>query len=404
MRTQLTWSLAIAFVFELSYFMLVPLISIHLTALGATPAELGVWLAWSAVIPALLVLYLGRMADRFGHLKTLMLGATIIAVSAGALSVANLPWVVTIFLGLLYLGDATVIIGNQVFVGSLGGPEQRVRNFGWVGAAMNVGAMLGAVLGGFLADWRGPWLSFAMVAAVAGGSLLFLPWYPNPKAAIASAAPAARRGILRQSWSMLGLGAIQYAVLAIVLTQLNSGARNSYYPVYLSEVGFSQTSIGFMFSTYALAGIVVRSVAGWLSDRLGTHRLMVISFLACAASLGLIPFTGSFLIQGLLAASLGAAHAVIHPLTTAALLEQVSADDRGLVFGLRMSIQRAVGIVIPLSLGWVAGGFGVGAPMVVAAVIMTLGIIPLHVLRPQAADGDASVSSIGQGKSNRQIR
>lgn len=168
MRTQLTWSLAVAFVFEMAYFALVPLVSLHLTALGASPAELGIWLAWAAAIPALLTLYLGRMTDRFGHLKTLMLGAIIIAVSAAALSLADLPWVASIFLGLLYLGDATVVIANQVFVGSLGGSENRVRNFGWVGAAMNVGAMVGAVLGGFLADWRGPWLSFALVAVKIG--------------------------------------------------------------------------------------------------------------------------------------------------------------------------------------------------------------------------------------------
>lgn len=396
MRTQLTWSLAVAFVFEMAYFALVPLVSLHLTALGASPAELGIWLAWAAAIPAVLVLYLGRMTDRFGHLKTLILGAIIITVSAGALSLAVLPWLASILLGLLYVGDATVIIANQVFVGSLGGPEQRVHNYGWIGAAMNVGAMVGAVLGGFLADWRGPWLSFAMVAVIAGGSLFVLPWYPNPPVVGRQVAPVARRGVWRQSWSLLSLGAIQYAVLATVLTQMNSGARNSYYPVYLSEVGFTQTSVGMMFSVYALAGILIRTAAGWLSRWLGGHRLMVISLLACAVSLGLIPFTSSFLAQGLLAASLGAAHALIHPLTTAALLEQVSAEDRGLVFGLRMSIQRGIGILTPLGLGWVAGGFGVGAPMIVAAGIMALGIIPLHALRARSAASDQPVSTFGQ--------
>jgi len=403
-RTQLTWSLAIAFLFEMAYFSIVPLVSLHLTALGASAVELGVWLAWAATIPALLVIYLGRMTDRIGHIKSLIIGAIIIALSAGVLSLANLPWVASLFLGLLYVGDSAVIIAIQVFVGSIGGPEQRVRNFGWIGAAMNVGAIVGAVLGGFLADWRGTWLTFLLVAVIAGGSLLVLPWFPAATVVKATQAPVARRGVWRQSWSLLALGAIQYAVLATVLIQLTSGARNSYYPIYLSDVGFTQTSVGFMFSVYAFSGIVVRAVAGWLSEWLGHHRLMVISLLVCAVALGVTPFTSSFVVQGLLAASLGAAHAVIQPVTTAAIMEQVSAENRGLVFGLRMSIQRAIGIVTPLGLAWVAGGFGVGAPMLVAAVVMAAGIIPLHVLRVRSTASDPTVSLLGQGKSNRQIR
>lgn len=381
MRRQLSWSLGIAFVFEMSYFMVTPLIPLHLTGLGASPAELGLWLAWAASVPAFLSLFLGRMVDRLGLRRGLLGGAAIVATGVGALALVSPLWLAALFIGLFYLGDATVVIANQVYIGSLGTPEQRVRNYGWFGAFMNIGAMVGPVVGGVLADWRGAEVSFLAAAAITGGAIALFPLLPAVERAAAPAPNSGRgEGVWRQSLALLGLGAIQYAIFAVMLIQLGGGARNSYYPLYLAEVGYSPTRIGVLFAVHSLAGVTVRAATGWLSDRLGNHRLMLLAITTCAASLILTPLGGEFAVQAALAALLGAAHSLIQPLTNASLVAQVSPSDRGLVFGLRMSLQRAIGVVIPLILGGVAGLFGVGAPILAAGLIMLLGLLPLHLL------------------------
>lgn len=380
-RKPLHWSLAIALLFEMSYFMVTPLVPLYLTNMGVSAPAIGSWLAWAAAIPAVLALYLGRMADRLGHTRALLAGAAIVAASSAGLALARAPWLASVCLGLLYLGDATVVIANQVYLGSLGAPEERVRHYGWFGAAMNVGAMVGPVVGGLLADWRGPWLSFALVAAIAAASLTVLPLLP-PIPGLGGAASTPPAGsVWRHSSALLSVRVIQYAMLAMMLIQLGSGARNSYYPLYLAGVGLTPTLVGLLFSIHSLAGVTMRALMGWLSDRLGNHRLMLAAVATCAVSLALTPTSSLWLVQGALAASLGAAHSVIQPLTNAVLVEQVSPQDRGLVFGLRMSLQRGVGVLVPLILGSVAGGFGVGAPMLVAGLIMAAGLLPLERLQ-----------------------
>lgn len=393
MRRQLTWSLGIAFVFEMSYFMVTPLIPLHLTGLGASPAELGVWLAWAATVPAALSLYLGRMTDRLGLKRALLGGAVIVAASVLGMALVAPLWLSALFIGLFYLGDATVVIANQVYIGSLGTPDQRVRHYGWFGAFMNIGAMVGPVVGGLLAEWRAPGDSFLAAAAITAGAIALLPLLPAVERSPAPVpGPGQGAGVWRQSLALLGLGAIQYAMFAMMLIQLGGGARNSYYPLYLAEVGYSPTRVGVLFAVHSLAGVTVRAVTGWLDDRLGNHRLMLLAITGCSLSLILTPLGGTFSLQALLAALLGASHSLIQPLTNASLVAQVSPSDRGLVFGLRMSLQRAIGVVIPLILGGVAGLFGVGAPILAAGLLMLLGLLPLNLLsrRNRTAPNEAA--------------
>lgn len=381
MNRQLAWSLGIAFLFEMAFFMVVPLIPLHFTALGASPAQLGAYMAWAAVIPAALLLYLGRMADRFGHVRAMAGGALIFGASVAGLVIFDQPWTAALCIGLFYLGDSTVVIANQVYVGSLGGPGEQVRYYGWFGAAINVGAMVGPVVGGAIADWRGPSIGFAAAAAISLGALALFPFLPPIQRAAANPAPmASGAGIWRTSWRLLAVQALQYSLLAMVLLQLGGVARNSFYPLYLAEEGLSSTLVGALFSVYSLAGVLIRTVTGYLSDRIGIHRFLLGSLGICCAALALTPFTANFWLLALLAACLGAGHASVQPLTNAAVAVHVPPSDRGLAFALRMAVQQAFAIVVPLLLGWTAGGFGLGAPMLAAAAGILTGMALLHLL------------------------
>jgi len=101
-------------------------------------------------------------------------------------------------------------------------------------------------------------------------------WSPNTDPVLPKLAAAAR---LTVTWQMAFLYAVTFGGFV---------AFSTYLPTYLKEVyGFGLADAGARTAGFAIAAVVARPVGGWLSDKIGPARVLMIS-LAGAAVMAIV--------------------------------------------------------------------------------------------------------------------
>ena len=151
-------------------------VSLFALELGASQALVGVLAAFYAVIPLLLGIYSGRLADTRGARLPLMIGA----VATGLALITGFLWreIAGLFAVSLLMGAGFVFfnVPIQTLAGALGRPEDRPRNFAWLSIGYSMSNLIGPVFAGFSIDHAGhayTFLFFSFVPVVPIALLAF---------------------------------------------------------------------------------------------------------------------------------------------------------------------------------------------------------------------------------------
>ena len=142
------------------------------------------------------------------------------------------------------------------------------------------------------------------------------------------------------------------------------------FPLLASEFALSNTALGIMMSTYALASGLTQIPIGILVDRVGARWVLIIGTGASALAVTLFGFATSYFMLLLLVALLGVAMCAFQPADYAILSASVDRARLGRVFSLHtfggnlgiMAAPLSIGLMAQLW-GWrmamfAAGGFG----------------------------------------------
>ena len=155
--------------------MLEPVLALHLGSLGIGPARIGVLFGIGALMNAFLHPMFGRLADRWGARRMMLLGLTLSAIALPGIGQSwnfasaiafQLPLVATMALmltpSLAYMAEAT----------SRGGVESFGVAYGLYNMAWGAGLLSGPAVGGFVFERMG----FSRLAIVWGVLLLGVTW------------------------------------------------------------------------------------------------------------------------------------------------------------------------------------------------------------------------------------
>ena len=233
--------------------------------------------------------FAGAVADRFGAVRVLCLGAVLYALGLVVMAHAATP-------GTLHLG-AGVLIGFglagcsfNLVLGAFGKllPESwRPLSFGAGTAAGSFGQFFFPPIGNLLIDHLG-WHQALFVFAVS--VLLVLPLsLPFARRSVAGAAASAsempgqsivqalREAFRHRSYVLLVLGFFTCGFqLAFITTHL---------PAYLKDAGLSAAVGGWTLAVIGLANAVGSLGAGWLSGRMAKRRLLAWIYLGRAVAI-----------------------------------------------------------------------------------------------------------------------
>jgi MFS transporter, DHA1 family, inner membrane transport protein len=168
----LVFALALAsFTGILAQFALVPLLPVVASDIDSTVPLLGQTVTLTFLVGALLALGIGPLADHYGHRRLMLIGATLLTLSAIGTALAVDYWTVLLTrlpggLGGGILTSVSVVLASTRFP-----VEQRRWAIGWTVSGISVAPILGAPTITFVGEhfgWRASFLTLGLLALVSG--------------------------------------------------------------------------------------------------------------------------------------------------------------------------------------------------------------------------------------------
>ena len=178
--------------------------------------------------------------------------------------------------------------------------------------------------------------------------------------------------------------ALFVVTLAVFTDMFIHGMIVPILPIYAGSLGISQTALGFLFGSYALALLITTPIFGMISDKLGRRGPMLWGILGLAAATLLFAFANTFWFLLLALILQGCAAAITWTAGLALLADFYPSEERGQAMGIALSGQ-AMGILVGPSLGgWLYQIGGYMFPFFVAAGMAVLdGLLRLLLLKEE---------------------
>jgi MFS family permease len=397
---------AMAFVTQVGVSIMLPLLPLYATSLGATPTVLGLLTSSFAILIAVGQLAGGYMVERVAPRRLVSAGIGVYAVANVLIATAGSAFSLIAFRSLAGLGSGVNQVSERLYVAQAIDRTRLAFANGVLSAAGSAGSVLGPTVGGLLvgvSDVRLPFLVVAATSATAAIASLFLPKPPaeSPARTAAAASPTAAAVppvkaspsetpvVRRFIWS----AATKILVLLFLIQssfQAGFGAFITTYAVFTQErLGWATAEVGLVFSAFGLGSIILGPVLANLADRRGRRDVAIFGsalvLLFPISFFAELPRPVLYLVSVLGGAGVTALEASFF----AMLAEATDGGRRGRAYGwisALSSLGIAVGATAASQLWDRTGDVGLGLLMTGVAVLFVIGFLLLYPRdRPAAA-------------------
>lgn len=365
--------LAVMFINLLGFGIIVPLLPFYAKSFQATPLEIGLIFSAYAVGAFFGEPFWGRLSDAVGRKPILISTVTGNCLCYLALAFAPNIYVAFLvrFLGGMASGNGAVIQG---YIADVTPPDQRSAKMSWLGAAYNIGFIVGPALGGMLAHpaaghagFRIPLLvASALSALCVIGLVLFLKESRSHK----------RIGSRPSRWAVLNSALTNPVVGRLMLVTFLAGcAFNGIESVFglwaQARFDWGPWDVG---RAFAVTGIVAATcqifVTGPASRRYGEARMLALGMGLTTVCASLQPFSvGPVMIVGLLAIS-AFGQSVAWPNVAALVSRNVDWEHQGQYLGLNNAVGALARLVGPAIAALSFSHIGVNAPFFSAGLMV----------------------------------
>jgi len=374
-KRSLLLILVIVFVNFAGFSLIIPLLPFYGRELHASPVEVTLLFAAYSFGGIFGEMWWGRVSDRQGRRKILIIGTAATALSYVAFAFANTLWLSLLLRVLTGFFSGTIGV-CQSYIADVTKPEQRARSIGFLGAAINLGFAIGPAVGGLLASpeqglpgFRLPILISAGVAALAALWSTFVLVESHP--------PGPARALPK--WSE----AIQFVVgnplvfRLFLIAVAGIGAFASMEAVFglwtQHNFGWSTDQVGSTFIAVGLTGFLVQILLiGRATKRFGEARVIVGGLFVLATSMLLQPLLRAPIASVVLMSTLMAGHSIAFPSSGALISRSTGPQIQGSVNGLLMASNALARIVMPPVFGFIYSGMGPDWPYYVCACLIGL--------------------------------
>jgi len=359
--------------------------------MGASALVTGGLLSVSALIIVAVQPVVGLGLDRFGRRSFLIVGLLGYACSNAIFGLAS--GITGLFLAQLAqgIGAGLLWVAALAIVSDLSSVDSRGQEYGGIEEMSIRGILIGTLagfamfyllsrdaLGGLplVTSWRILFFGFTAASLLAAAIV----WRGIPETLRrssdrprkASAVPKDQPVKLEKKWRF---SSQLYIVLGIVILTASAGAIISPILIkYLNDnVSTNLFGIALAFLPAALAGAVLPSRLGGLSDRIGRRPPLIGALLVGGIATLAIPFAQSLWPLALLWAFEAAAFAAAIPAEEALVVDISDGERLGVTLGFYTAAAGLGGVIGPLLGGWLFDRFGALSVFGSAASLMALG-------------------------------
>ena len=365
--------------------MMRQIIPLQARSLGAAPDLIGLIVSSYSFLPLLIAIPSGEIIDRVGFRA--MIATSCIGMATASAILVLFPTIAGLVISQMLAGVMTVIVilAAQAYVGRISDASNRTRNFSIYSLVMAGGFLVGPPLGGIIADLSGYLMTFAVAGVLSiVASLLVILLPPSADQETENSASSPTEGgvaeMLHQSRRLLRRREVHLALYISILGLFGLSMRNSFYPLYLDQIGYSTSGIGVLIALQSAVSLLVRPFMATIL-RGGFLLPTSLAMMVGAIGIGLTPYFTGF--AALVAVSMlyGLTTAVSQPVSMILMASGSDLNHQGLAMGLRQTANQAAMLAGPVFLGLLAARLGIGHSFLFTAILWTGGSITLLLTR-----------------------
>lgn len=377
--------------FGVTFGLWMPFFPLYVSALGATPADMGFIFTIFFLSHFALQMLGGFLADRFGRKKVIVY-ASLARIFPPVIYYFAETWhhvilgILVNSIGSLYIPALQALLAESL-------PEKRRGlGFGALWASFSIFEVVMPPIGGWMLDSMGviEGIRFALIVCFITTliavtiRILFL------EETLDTRRPGPVLNIREIAALLSGIkGRLLVALIVSCLTTFAFTVANPFFVLYAVEIlSLSKTQWGILASTFGIASSLFQMPGGALSDKIGRRTCIILA----RAVLPLRPlgflFLGSF--ERILPVFLicGVAAGMNMPAWSALLADITTARTRGRVFGLFGTLSGIITSPASLIGGWAWTLVGHFSPFVISIVIELAGLVTfLAFFKPEKATG-----------------
>lgn len=368
----------IGFIAQVGIAVMLPLLPLFATELGARPFELGLLTSVFAITNGIGQLGAGFLTDRYGA-RRLISGGLAIYSSMNALiaTAANAAWLLT-WRALSGFGGGALLVSERVYIVEVTRPERRAFANGIVSAAASAGTVTGPAFGGLIAaigGLRAPFVVVATTSAIAFVASLALRRRRVASADIDDSAVLDDVGRTNR-------GALAALLMANLAMLAGFGAFiTTYAPFATQRLDWTTVDVGFAFSFLGGGSILLGPPLAHLADRTSRRAVAMVATIPVALFGVVLVLAAERPIVWAVAFIAGGGLTAYNAAWYALLADASETRRRGRTFGIVSAISNA-GIVLGATAAaqlWERVDLSAGVAS--ASVVTLLAIVPLAFLR-----------------------
>jgi len=379
MRPQVTKVLpvisVVTFLGFLDTHLLIPIISLYATELGASVGLVGLIIGLYSIANTPANIFWGRLVDRVGYKLPLIVG--LIGDALGMFLYTICRWPVHLGLVRVLHGISGGMVGPATMSSIVqhGDGTRKGRAMAFYGISLAAATLVGYGLSGFIVSRLGYKAVFLAGAALLIAGAIISLWLPGSGQRSPTGSKASRGEGWQKARDLLRRRGLISAYCAVFAQYFTFGGVVTLLPLYVRNLGMEAFHVGIMLAAFAVMFIILQFPVGSLSDRVGRLAPTAAGLSLGIIALVLMPRMASFPLLVAVMAVYGVAYGIIFPSISAMVADQTALEERGMATGIFHALLTAgVAIGAPV-MGWAGGALGVQMGLILSAGIMVLALL-----------------------------
>lgn len=373
----------------LGYTIVFPLLGFYAERFGATPLVATLLVSVYAGCSLISSPILGRLSDRFGRRRLLLVSQAGTCLGFLVLGVADTLWLV--FVGRILDG---VTAGNltiaQAYISDNTEAKNRSKAFAVIGIAFGIGFSFGPLISGQLSKHglHAPFLAAAGLSLLSMFCTYFLlpkeGRMPEPGAAVATAdgppLPSGRRPNAfdwRTYAEYLRRPGVGNLMLQFFLFSFAFSCFTSNFALF-SERRFhwGPEQVGYLFAVSGLLGIILQGgLIGRLVKKFGEPKLAISGFASAAIAYYVLGFAGTLGVIGVAVVFSAYGNGVLRPVVTSRITQSVGRHEQGAALGVSQSLSSIAMMIAPPAGGILINNMLLSEWGILAGSVAVLGLL-----------------------------